>query len=133
MDFLDDTKDFKLIISNNKKYVVDYISSKKKLIKYKVMSLTEFRKRYYFDYDNKAVFFLMKKYNMKFANARMFIDNMENGILVPMSDKEALVEAMAYVADHVDEVCRISQNAMEIREKLAAEKIAGQWLELFEE
>ena len=76
MDFLDDTKDFKLIISNNKKYVVDYISSKKKLIKYKVMSLTEFRKRYYFDYDNKAVFFLMKKYNMKFANARMFIDNM---------------------------------------------------------
>lgn len=76
MDFLDDSKDFKLIISNNKKYVIDYISSKKKLIKYKVMSLTEFRKRYYFDYDNKAVFFLMKKYNMKFANARMFIDNM---------------------------------------------------------
>lgn len=67
------------------------------------------------------------------GGSRMFIDNMENGILVPMSDKEALVEAMAYVADHVDEVCRISQNAMEIREKLAAEKIAGQWLELFEE
>lgn len=67
------------------------------------------------------------------GGSRMFIDSMKNGILVPMNDKAALVEAMSYVADHVDEVRRISQNAMEIREKLAAEKIAGQWLELFEE
>ena len=42
--------------------------------------------------------------------------SMKNGILVPMNDKTALVEAMSYVADHVDEVRRISQAAMEIRE-----------------
>ena len=67
------------------------------------------------------------------GGSRMFIDNMKNGILVPVNDKEALAGAMSYVAEHADAVHGMSENAMEIREKLAAEKIAAQWLELFEE
>lgn len=67
------------------------------------------------------------------GGSRMFINNMKNGILVPMNDKSAIVEAMCYVADHADAVLKMSKNAMEIREKIAVEKIAGQWLELFKE
>lgn len=67
------------------------------------------------------------------GGSKMFIENMKNGILIPVNDKEALVKAMSYMADHGDVVHRMSENAMEIRKKLTAEKIAGQWLELFEE
>ncbi len=67
------------------------------------------------------------------GGSRMFIDNMKNGILVPVNDKETLVGAMSYMADHADTVRGMSENAMEIREKIGVERIAEQWLELFEE
>ena len=66
------------------------------------------------------------------GGSRMFIDNMKNGILVPVDDKEALVKAMSYVADNADAVRVMSEKAIEIREKIAVERIAKQWLELFE-
>lgn len=76
MDFLDDTKEFKLIVTDNKNEVIKYISSKKKLINYKVMSVKEFRKKYYFDYDLKTVYYLMEKYNFKYDICKTYLDNM---------------------------------------------------------
>lgn len=66
------------------------------------------------------------------GGSRMFIENMENGLLVSINDKNALVKAMSYIADHDDLVKTMSEKAMKIREILAVERIAKQWLELFD-
>ena len=76
MNFLDEIDGYKLIITNNKREVIEYISSKHKLIQYKVMSLSEFRKRYYFDFDLKTINYLMKKYNLKYDNALTILNNL---------------------------------------------------------
>ena len=76
MDFLDDINGFKLIVTDNKKEVIDYISSKKKLIQFKVMSLSEFRERFYFSFDLKTIDYLMNKYDLKYDNALTILNNM---------------------------------------------------------
>lgn len=67
------------------------------------------------------------------GGSRMFIENRENGLLVPVNDEELLIKAMNYIADHADRAQTMSKKAIEIREKLSAEQIAKQWLELFAE
>lgn len=66
------------------------------------------------------------------GGSRMFIDNRKNGLLVPIDDKDSLVKAMNYIADHDEMAKAMSEKAMKIREKLAVERIAQQWLELFD-
>lgn len=62
-----------LIVPNTLKNEV--IKSIKKLINYKIMSLDEFIKKYYFDYNEQSIYFLMNKYNIKYDIALMYLKN----------------------------------------------------------
>ena len=62
-----------LIVPNTLKHKV--IKSIKKIVNYKIMSLNEFIKKYYFDYNEESIYFLMKKYNIKYDNALMYLKN----------------------------------------------------------
>lgn len=64
------------------------------------------------------------------GGARMFVRTDENGILIPMEDHAALVNAMTKIASDPAYAEKISANAEKIREELAAERICTQWLAL---
>lgn len=65
------------------------------------------------------------------GGARMVIHSGENGLLVPVGSKEALVLAMSKIADNPDFAEKLSKNAEMIRDKLSVEKIASEWEKLF--
>lgn len=64
------------------------------------------------------------------GGARMLVKTDENGILIPMNDDDALVEAMNKIASDKDYTERISIAATNIRIALSAERICQQWLDL---
>lgn len=64
------------------------------------------------------------------GGARMFIHTDENGILIPMNDTQALVEAMNHIVQESAYAEKLSVNAVKIREQLSAEKICAKWMEL---
>lgn len=66
------------------------------------------------------------------GGSRMFIRNMENGILIKTEDEAALMEAMNKIADDELFAEMLSENAIAIRMQLSAEKIADKWMQLFE-
>ena len=69
------------IVSNGlKKEMLTYISNNKLLVDIHFFSLNEFIKRCYFEYDHKAIYYLSKKYNISFSNAKSFIDNIDSFI-----------------------------------------------------
>ncbi len=78
MDFLNDIKeDTILIIPNNlKEKVLKYIDSLNKLINVKIFSLDELKKKIYFDYDNKAILYLMDNYHYKYEVSKVLLNNM---------------------------------------------------------
>lgn len=70
------------IIENNSILLVpqeekkEIIKNNKKLINIKIMTLEEFIKRYTFDYDKKTIYYLMKKYNIKYGIAKTYLTNL---------------------------------------------------------
>ena len=64
---LKDIKDNTIIICNNS-YKIQILKSIKKLINIKFMSMDEFIKSYYFDYDEKTILYVIKKYNILFSS-----------------------------------------------------------------
>ena len=48
----------------------------KKLKNIKYMTLEEFKKNYFFDYDINTIYYLMKNYNIKYNIAKMYLENM---------------------------------------------------------
>lgn len=65
-----------LIVPNNiKKNILRNI---KKIINFKILSLEEFIKKYYFDYDKKTIYYLMTRYNLKYEVANMYLKNLYN-------------------------------------------------------
>lgn len=63
------------------------------------------------------------------GGARMMIHHMENGMLTPVGDEEALADAMNYMADHPAQANEMGRRAVEIKERLAVDKIAQQWMD----
>jgi glycosyltransferase involved in cell wall biosynthesis len=61
------------------------------------------------------------------GGARMFIRSYENGILIPIGDTIALYQAMKYIIQNPDKAEKISEEAIKIKEKLAADKIYRNW------
>jgi len=65
----------------NNKIVICSNSIKKEILKQKILlnikflTLNEFVKKLTYDYDEKAIFYLMQKYNLKYSLAQMYIDN----------------------------------------------------------
>ena len=68
----------KLIICPNeeKNKLLLSLSKEEKLIPYKFMSKEEFIKKYYFDYDIDAIYYLRKKYNYNIDVCRVYLNNL---------------------------------------------------------
>lgn len=65
-----------IITSNTQKK--DILNSNKKLRYYKIYTLTEFNKLYYFDYNKKTIYYVMNKYNVNHEIAKIYIKNIYN-------------------------------------------------------
>lgn len=61
---------------------------------------------------------------------RMLIEPYENGILVPIKDKEKMTEAMCYMADNTEKAEGMSKNAILVRERAHVDAVAEQWLKM---
>ena len=64
------------IIICNSNYKIQLLKNIKKLINIKFMSMDEFIKSYYFDYDEKTILYLIKKYNIKYEIALEYLNNL---------------------------------------------------------
>ena len=66
------------------------------------------------------------------GGAKMFVKTDENGVLIKMSDEDALYNAMVKIASDKEYSEKISKNAIKIREELDSKKITEKWIEVFE-
>ena len=64
------------------------------------------------------------------GGARMFIDNGENGVLVPVGGEDEIAKAMALIADDSRFSKKIADNSVKIRERLSIDTIVPQWEKL---
>lgn len=60
------------------------------------------------------------------------IQNMENGILIPVNDKNELTKALCLLAGNRELAYKLGNKAKEIREKLSVNIIVDKWLEFCE-
>lgn len=60
--------------------------------------------------------------------AQLIVDG-ENGLLVPVGDADRLADAIYKLATDANMAERIASNAKQIKDKLAKEKIADEWIE----
>lgn len=64
------------------------------------------------------------------GGAKMFVHTNENGVLIPMENREALIGAMKMMVTDGEYAKHISNNAIKIRDQLMAQNICRQWLQL---
>ena len=64
------------------------------------------------------------------GGARMVIKNGQNGLLVPVGNKEKLMEAMDSIAANAEMAEKMGRNAAEMRDLLSEERICSQWEKL---
>ena len=72
---LENIKNNTIIICNNN-YKMQLLKNIKKLINIKFISMDEFIKSYYFDYDEKTILYLIKNYNIKYEIALEYLNNL---------------------------------------------------------
>lgn len=72
---LENIKDNSIIICSNDTKV-NILKNLKRLLNVKFMSMSEFIKSYYFDYDEKTILYLIKKYDIKYDIAKEYLDNL---------------------------------------------------------
>lgn len=66
------------------------------------------------------------------GGSRELIENNVNGILIPVNDKDAMVEAMCKLADDEEFAEMLSQNGVKLQETLNSEVICKKWYDYFE-
>ena len=82
-----------IIICNNKQK--EYLlKNSKSLSNNKYYTLSEFIKNLYFDYDYKAILYVIKKYNVKYDIAKEYLDN-----LIYVEDKKYNIEKLDFLVD----------------------------------
>lgn len=64
-----------IVLTNNKKEILNYLSKNNKILNVRIMTLNEFKDNYFGYYDEKAIYYLIKKYNYKYEIAKMYLDN----------------------------------------------------------
>lgn len=67
------------------------------------------------------------------GGARQVIKDHENGILVPVRDTKALYRAMVEIAGNKGLSLKLTRNSCLVREEYNVERIAMQWVDLFDE
>ena len=65
---LENIKNNSIVICNSN-YKIKLLKNVKKLINIKFISMDEFIKSYYFDYDEKTILYIIKKYGVKYEIA----------------------------------------------------------------
>ncbi len=63
------------IAENNKNELIEELS-KEKLSSHKFYTLTEFKKELFYNYDAKTILYLMKKYNINYQIAKIYLENL---------------------------------------------------------
>jgi glycosyltransferase involved in cell wall biosynthesis len=59
------------------------------------------------------------------------IRNNEDGILIPVNDKNALVNALEYMIDNPEKAKQMGKNAMDIRKRLSVDSVCSMWYAYF--
>ena len=77
MDYNEILSDNTLIIcdSDIKKKILSHLNTINDIYDIKFMNINEVIKRLFFDYDEKTIYYLMNKYNIKYEIAKIYIDN----------------------------------------------------------
>lgn len=78
MDFLEKINSYTLIVTEleNKEKILNYLNIQKKMLPIKFMTLDQLKKKILFDYDEEAIYYLMKNFNYKYETALNYIENM---------------------------------------------------------
>lgn len=63
------------------------------------------------------------------GGAATLIQSGENGLIVPVQDVDALADGLSFIADHPEKSAAMAAKAVEIRHKLDAETVCGQWMD----
>ena len=90
---IDDIKNNTIVICNNN-YKMQLLKNIKKLINIKFMNMDEFIKSYYFDYDEKTILYVIKKYNVKYEVALEYLNN-----LIYIEDKKYNNEKLDFLVN----------------------------------
>ena len=98
MEILKYLKDDLLIITNES-YKEEILLNLKSMYRLKFMSMKEFIRNLTFSYDERSVYYLMKKYNLNYDVAKMYLENIyhENDI------KEEKVEKLKQIRQELDD------------------------------
>ena len=86
-----------IICNNNSKMQI--LKKINRLINIKFMSMDEFIKSYYFDYDEKTILYLIKKYNIKYEIALEYLNN-----LIYIEDKIYINEKLNFLVNIKNEL-----------------------------
>ena len=74
MDFLNNiTKDTLILCNEETKKEILNIN---RLLPIKILTISEFKKNYYYDYNENTILYLMNKYMINYDIAKMYIDNL---------------------------------------------------------
>ena len=73
---LEQIKNNDLIITENKRLILDYMNNNKKLLNIKIMNLKQFIDNYFGYTDKKALYYLVNKYNLLPENAKTIMNNL---------------------------------------------------------
>ena len=65
------------------------------------------------------------------GGAALMIENNKNGLLIPVNDKELLVNSMCKIVEDKDFAKNISLEALKVRDKYSISNIGEQWISLF--
>ena len=66
-----------LIIKDGlKDNILDFLNKSKKLINIRIITLSELKRKYYFDYDNETIYYVCNKYNVIYDIAKIYIENL---------------------------------------------------------
>lgn len=76
MNIIDFNNKILIIKDNIKKYILNEINKEHKLLNIKLITLTELKKKYYFDYNEETIYYVSKKYNVIKDVAKIYIDNL---------------------------------------------------------
>ena len=77
MNFIKELKNNSLLICPNdiKKIILQELNKLNKLINIKFMTIEELVKKYYFDYDNKTILYLINNYHINYDIAIIYLRN----------------------------------------------------------
>ncbi len=65
-----------IVKDSMKNSLLKLINNSSKLLNIKIITLSELKKNFYFDYNNEAVYYLCKKYNIVSDIARIYLENL---------------------------------------------------------